>query len=182
MHLKYYHQVDPLGLLASFSTILQWAVSCRGYLLGGSSTIKELMLINPQLLILWQCYTVTYIFPPQDHLVSFHFFPSDYRFISLPSPLHSCTNHIESGMDNVATGETCMEVSTDEKGGVQTHPQAMVRPTLVYHYIPHQPILCVDSDYSRFRVSSPVTHCSLQSLAFLCTYWTVEPHVNSNGS
>ena len=81
-------------------------------------------------------------------------------------------------------GETLMEVSTDEKGGVQAQPQVMVRSTLVYHYRIHQPIVCVsafDSDYSRFRVSSPVAHCSLQSLTFFM-YRTVESHVNSNGS
>lgn len=63
----------------------------------------------------------------QDHLVTLHFFPSDYRFVNLPSAPHLRTRHVESGGETAAMGETLMEVSTDEKGGVQTQPQAMVR-------------------------------------------------------
>ena len=67
------------------------------------------------------------LFLPQDHLVTFHFFPSDYRFITLPSPPLLRTHHGQRGGEDAAMGETLMEVSTDEKGGAQTQPQATVR-------------------------------------------------------
>lgn len=40
---------------------------------------------------------------------------------------------------------------------------------------------CIWFRLQSFKASSPVAHCSLQSLAFFM-YWTVESHLNSNGS
>lgn len=60
-------------------------------------------------------------------MVTFHFFPSDYRFIALPSAPLLHTPHEQRGGEGAAMDETIMEVSIDEKGGGQTQPQAMVR-------------------------------------------------------